>query len=94
MAFWGVLITKGTPNDAEMAMRMAVEGCGMRAVASGISSTAVAVLLIRAASSELPNITEKRDSDQQGTPHKVIVRKFSRERSQAGKDQGGGGDIG
>ena len=50
IAFGGVLIRNGTPKEAETATKMAVDGSGISAVASGISRTAVAVLLIRAES--------------------------------------------
>ena len=53
MAFGGVLIIKGTPNDADTAIKIAVDGEGIRVMASGINNTAVAVLLIRAASMAL-----------------------------------------
>lgn len=46
-------MTKGMPNDADIAIKIAVEGDGIKALASGISNTAVAVLLIRAASNAL-----------------------------------------
>lgn len=48
IAFGGVLMRNGTPKDAETAINIAVEGDGIRAVASGINNTAVAVLLIKA----------------------------------------------
>ena len=48
MAFGGVLMTNGRPNEAATAISIGVVGEGMIAVASGINITAVAVLLIRA----------------------------------------------
>lgn len=46
----GVEIIKGIPNEADIATKMAVDGAGMKAVASGINRITVAVLLIRAES--------------------------------------------
>ena len=60
MAFGGVPITNGMPNDAEIATRMAVEGAGIIAVASGISRTTVAVLLINAESKAVAKQITKR----------------------------------
>ncbi len=48
MAFGGVLMMKGIPNDAVIAIRIGVDGSGMRSVASG-SIITEAVLLITAA---------------------------------------------
>src|SRR5436190_5480116 len=60
IAFGGVLIRKGTPKDADTAIKIAVEGTGIKTDASGMSKTAVAVLLINADSAALAKHNKNR----------------------------------
>src|SRR5688572_16813901 len=53
IAFGGVLITKATPSEDEIAIRIAVDGSGLIVPARGIRIVAVAVLLISAESEAL-----------------------------------------
>lgn len=59
IAFGGVLIMNGIPKEADIATRIAVEGEGISAVASGMSIITDAVLLIREARTAVNMHTRK-----------------------------------